>query len=135
MKHRCAHDRAREPAQVRRLPCWREMPWPGRLPCGDALTGPDFGTVGPIFTVKVSAAGVFLDCTWQGFAQVLHAIEFLVERGDGQGAKCLVQDSTPGYNDTHPFPAAPAKWTYTAVFRVGDARVGQWSAPVSVNVG
>jgi hypothetical protein len=36
---------------------------------------------------------------------------------------------------TQPFPAAPVKWTYQAIYRVGDARVGQWSKPVSVTVG
>jgi hypothetical protein len=28
----------------------------------------------------------------------------------------------------------PAKWTYRAIFRVADARAGQWSGPVSINV-
>ena len=36
--------------------------------------------------------------------------------------------------DTTPFPAAPAKWTYRAIYHVDDAQVGQWSAPVSVTV-
>jgi hypothetical protein len=27
------------------------------------------------------------------------------------------------------------KWTYQAIYRVGDGRVGQWSKPVSVTVG
>jgi len=31
-------------------------------------------------------------------------------------------------------PAAAAKWTYKAIFRVGDQRVGQWSDAVSINV-
>jgi hypothetical protein len=44
-------------------------------------------------------------------------------------------DTTPNYTDTQPFPAAPTKWTYQAIYRVGDQRVGQWSAPVSVTVG
>ena len=34
-----------------------------------------------------------------------------------------------------PIPATPAKWTYKAIFRVGDQRVGQWSDEVSLTVG
>jgi hypothetical protein len=41
----------------------------------------------------------------------------------------------PGYTDTQPFPSTPVKWTYQAIYRVGDSRVGQWSKPVSVTVG
>jgi hypothetical protein len=32
------------------------------------------------------------------------------------------------------FPAAPAKWTYRAIYRVNDAQVGLWSKPVSLTV-
>jgi hypothetical protein len=46
----------------------------------------------------------------------------------------LANDTTPGYTDTTPFPTTPAKWTYRAIYRVGDEQVGQWSAPVSVAV-
>jgi hypothetical protein len=46
-----------------------------------------------------------------------------------------VPDTTPGYTDSQPFPAAPVKWTYRAIYRLGDNRVGQWSKPVSVTVG
>ena len=46
----------------------------------------------------------------------------------------LFIDTTPGYVDTAPFPAVPTKWTYRAIYRVDDAQVGQWSAPVSVTV-
>ena len=56
-------------------------------------------------------------------------------RGDGKGFITLASDSTPGYNDTQPIPAAPAKWTYKAIYRVGDAQVGLWSNPVSIMVG
>jgi hypothetical protein len=45
------------------------------------------------------------------------------------------QTVTPGYTDTQPFPAAPTKWTYRAIYRVGDSQVGLWSLPVSVTVG
>ncbi len=47
----------------------------------------------------------------------------------------LTHDSTPNDIDTAPFPSAPAKWTYKAIYRVGDTQVGQWSAEVSVTVG
>jgi len=37
--------------------------------------------------------------------------------------------------DTTPAPATAQKWTYKAIFRVGDQRAGQWSAEVSSTVG
>ena len=58
-----------------------------------------------------------------------------MDRGDGKGFGLLTFDTTPGYTDTQPFPAVPAKWTYRAIYRVGDSPVGQWSSPVSVTVG
>jgi hypothetical protein len=38
------------------------------------------------------------------------------------------------FTDTQPLPATAAKWIYTAIYRRADARVGQWSAPVSITV-
>ena len=32
-------------------------------------------------------------------------------------------------------PATAAKWTYKAIFRIGDQRVGQWSDEVSIIIG
>jgi hypothetical protein len=58
-----------------------------------------------------------------------------VDRGDDKGFIDLCYDTTPGYNDTQPFPATPAKWTYRAIYRVDDANVGLWSKPVSITVG
>lgn len=47
----------------------------------------------------------------------------------------LAQDTTPGYTDTAAFPATPTRWTYRDIFMVDDARVGQWSKPVTVLMG
>ncbi len=102
---------------------------------GDEISGPDYDTLKPTLKPKVSAGGVLVGWTWESFEKFLDAIEILVDQGDGQGFKFLTMDTTPGYNDTQSFPAVPAKWTYKAVFRQGDQRVGQWSDPVSVNVG
>ena len=60
-------------------------------------------------------------------------IELQVDRGTG--FVFLANDTTPGYTDTHPFPATPTKWTYRAIYRVGDSQVGIWSKPVSITVG
>ena len=57
-----------------------------------------------------------------------------LDRGDGKGFGLLAYDTTPGYTDTTPFPAAPVKWIYRAIYRVADSQVGQWSLPVSVTV-
>jgi hypothetical protein len=60
-------------------------------------------------------------------------MELQVDRGTGAGFQFLAMDTTPNYTDTA-VPPAPAKWTYRGIYRVGDARVGQWSSEVSINV-
>ena len=97
--------------------------------------GPDFATLQPALTAKVTAGGVELGWSFQGFGKWLSSCEFLVDRGDGKGFRHLVTDTTPNYTDTEPFPTAKAIWTYKAVFFVDDAPVGQWSQPLSVTVG
>ena len=89
----------------------------------------------PVLKPILSAVGVLLGWSWQGFGKFLDALEILVDCGDGHGYVAHTIDTTPNYFDTAPMPAAPAKWTYQAVFRVGEQRVGQWNDPVSVMVG
>lgn len=62
-------------------------------------------------------------------------IELEVDRGDSKGSVFLAMDTTPGYTDSASFPATLTKQTYRGIFCVNDQRVGQWSKPVSVNVG
>lgn len=100
---------------------------------GAELTGPDYATVKPNITVTTSGTHVEIGWNWGGFASFLDQLELEVDRG--QGFVLLAIDTTPGYTDTQPFPAAPTKWTYRAIYRLGDSRVGQWSNPVSVTVG
>jgi hypothetical protein len=69
----------------------------------------------------------------QGDSAFLDMIELQVGRGDGHGFVLLAMDTTPNYTDTVT-PTAPAKRTYRGIYRVGDARVGQWSNEVSINV-
>jgi hypothetical protein len=102
---------------------------------GAESTGPDFDTLQPVLEVKVSGNAVQIGWTWQGYSADLDAIEIQVDRGDGKGFVPLAMDTTPGYTDTAPLPAAPVKWTYRAIYRVEDAPVGLWSNPVSVTVG
>lgn len=109
---------------------------------GDALgiegaqqSGPDFATLAPRLDPSVSGGRVFVDWGWQGYSAFLDQCEIQVDRGDGKGLVLLAIDTTPGYVDTAPLPAAPTKWTYQAIYRVEDNRVGQWSAPASVPVG
>ena len=72
--------------------------------------------------------------THQRNSAFLDICELQVDRADGKGFILLAYDTTPGYTDTQPFPAAPATWTYRAIYRVGDKQVGVWSNPVSVTV-
>ncbi|MDQ6808319.1 MAG: hypothetical protein M3Z64_02665 [Verrucomicrobiota bacterium] len=102
---------------------------------GSQQTGPDFATFGPVLNLSISGDRVDVGWGWQGYGAFLDQCELEVDRGDGKSFVMLAIDTTPNYTDTQAFPAAPAKWTYQAIYRVGDQRVGQWSPPVSVTVG
>jgi hypothetical protein len=102
---------------------------------GPVMDGPNLETVQPKFPVRVTGQAVVVDWDWGGLSKFLDRIHIEVDRGDGQAFRFLTQDSTPGYNDTAPRPAAPTKWTYRAIFMVDDAHVGVWSNSVSVLVG
>ena len=96
---------------------------------------PLLSLLAPVVTVISLHGQVVIKWGWQGFGAWLDSCEIWVDRGDGHGFVFLTIDTTPGYTDTQPLPAAPAKWIYKAVFRVGDTHAGNWSAPVSLNVG
>jgi hypothetical protein len=102
---------------------------------GSQQAGPDFTTFGPVLDLTISGGQVAVGWGWQGYSAFLDQCELQVDRADSKGFVLLAIDTTPGYTDTQPFPNAPAKWTYQAIYRVGDNRVGQWSNPVSIAVG
>ena len=77
----------------------------------------------------VNGGLVSVDWGWEGYRTFLDQCELQVDRSDSHGFVMLAIDTTPGYTDTQPFPAAPAKWSYQAIYRRGDKRVGQWSSP------
>jgi hypothetical protein len=87
----------------------------------------------PSFTIEVSGDHVHLRWKWDGLSQWVDALEFLVDRGSGYTH--LVTDTTPNYIDGTPLPATPQKWTYKAIFKLGDARIGQWSDEGSITIG
>ncbi|HMG06230.1 MAG TPA: hypothetical protein VK581_12275 [Chthoniobacterales bacterium] len=101
---------------------------------GAEQTGPDFATLAPDINATISGTQVNVAWDWSGFSAFLDLCEIQVDR-TGQGFGPLAFDTTPGYVDTQPFPATPTKWTYRAIYRVGDQRVGQWSKSVSITVG
>lgn len=102
---------------------------------GTAATGPNLANLHPAIEAMLSGNTVIIKWGWGGYSAYLDLCELQVDRGTGGGFVMLAYDSTPGYTDTQPFPAAPAKWTYRAIYRVGDHQVGHWSNPVSVTVG
>jgi hypothetical protein len=102
---------------------------------GSQLAPPDFATIQPRITAVASGGIVKIGWNWQGFGAFLDLCEISVDRGTGGGFEPLAIDSTPGYDDTTPYPAAPIKWIYRAIYRVTDHQVGQWSQEVSVVVG
>jgi hypothetical protein len=101
---------------------------------GSTQTAPDLTAVQPAIAASVSGGVVNVKWGWGGNSAYLDSCEIQVDRGDGKGFVLLTIDTTPNYTDTQPFPAALAKWTYKAIYRVNDAQVGVWSAPVSVTV-
>jgi hypothetical protein len=101
---------------------------------GSDATGPDLGTIQPKFTVEIVGNKVIVHWNWGGFSSDLDALELQVDRNDGKGFGFLTIDTTPGYTDTQPFPAARTVWSYRAIYRVGDAQVGVWSDVVSIAV-
>jgi hypothetical protein len=102
---------------------------------GAQQTPPDLTTIQPEIDVYIYGANVFVNWSWGGYVNYLDMCEIQVDRGDGKGFIDLAFDTSPGYTDTAPFPATPAKWTYRAIYRVNDAQVGLWSKLVSLIVG
>ncbi len=102
---------------------------------GTVMTGPDLAIIQALLTLSIVGNAVLIGWGWQGFSAFLDMLEIQVDRNDGKGWVFLTYDTTPNYTDTFPFPATPTKWKYRAIYRVGDAQVGQWSNEVSVTVG
>lgn len=102
---------------------------------GAAATGPDFDTIQPTLKASVTAAGVRLLWGWEGYSDWLDACEIEVDRGDTQGWRNLIFDTDPNFTDAAAHPSTLTKWKYRAIYRVGESRVGQWSAEASVTVG
>jgi hypothetical protein len=100
---------------------------------GTVTALPDMETIQPEFKVKIIGGQVFLDWGWDGNGAFLDMLQMQVDRG--QGWVDLAYDTTPGYTDTHPFPATLTTWKYRAIYRVGDAQVGVWSAEMGIAVG
>ena len=101
---------------------------------GAQQTAPDLTTIQPVIDAQINGGAVDINWGWQGNGAYLDICEIQVNRGDGKGFGLLTYDTTPGYTDTQPFPATPVKWTYKAIYRVGDAQTGQWSNPVTLTV-
>jgi hypothetical protein len=102
---------------------------------GVEQVGPDLTIIQPDIDVAISGTHVEVGWGWGGYVNYLDMCLLQVDRGDGKGFVDLCYDTTPGYNDTQPFPATPTKWTYRAIYRVDDTNVGLWSKPVTITVG
>jgi len=89
----------------------------------------------PVLKLELVGGQVFIHWGWQGHSGSLDMLELQVDRGDGKGYNLLTYDTTPNYTDTTPLPATAAKWKYKGIYRVADARTGQWSDEVSITVG
>ena len=96
---------------------------------------PAMNTLQPVFKLTSGGNQVFIHWNWGGNAQHLSQCEIRVDRNDGHGEIPLTFDTVPGYVDTMPFPAAPTKWTYRAIYHDANGQVGIWSLPTSIIVG
>jgi hypothetical protein len=102
---------------------------------GDLVSSPDLTALAPTITATATGSAVQVGWGFGGNGSFLDLCEIEVDRADGKGFVMLTFDSTPNYTDTTPYPVAATQWTYRAIFRVGDHRVGQWSAPATAMVG
>ena len=101
---------------------------------GSVQPGPDLSAVQPVLATTLSGNQVNVKWGWGGNVAWLDSCEIQVDRGDGKGFTLLTIDTTPGYTDTQPLPAARTVWIYRAIYRVADNQVGVWSQPVSAAV-
>ena len=102
---------------------------------GPVQAPPPAGSFQPKLRLEILGGQLFIHWTWEGHSAFLDSCEIHKDSGDGHGFALLVQDTTPNYTDPTAFPATPVKWKIKAIFRKGDARVGQWSDEVSIIVG
>lgn len=102
---------------------------------GTEQTGPDLALIQAILTLSIVGNAVLITWGRQGFSAFLDMLEIQVDRGDGKGWVFLTYDTTPNYTDTAPLPVTPMKWKYRAIYRLGDAQVGQWSNTMEITVG
>lgn len=102
---------------------------------GSVQGAPDFTTLQPILALTLAGNAVLVGWGWQGNSAFLDMLEIQVDRSDAKGWVMLAFDTTPNYTDSFPLPAAPAKWKYRAIYRIGDAQVGLWSNTVEITVG
>jgi len=98
---------------------------------GDVEDTPALDVLRP--ELVASVAGDQVKVEWVRSAA--DALEIYVDRGDGKGFQFLAIDTVPDYIDTAPLPGAPTVWQYKAIYRKADAKVGQWSLPISIRVG
>ncbi len=99
---------------------------------GAEIVPPDLITERP--NLKLTLAADHVDINWRKQTLPVEALEIWVKRGAGDFVYLATDTTTPKYVDTQPFPAVEEKWTYKAIYRIGDGRVGLWSEEVSVTV-
>ncbi len=95
---------------------------------------PDYPTLQPMLVLSISGNRVLVGWDRQGCRVFLDQCEIQVDRRDGLGFVLLTYSITPGYTDPTPFPDAPVKWLYRAIYRLNDEQVGQWSSVTGITV-
>jgi hypothetical protein len=95
---------------------------------------PDLSIIQPKLTAIIKGDRVQLGWDWQGQRAYLDMCELQADRRDGKGFVTLTYTITPGYTDPTPFPDAPVKWLFRAIYRLNDAQVGRWSNTIGIIV-
>lgn len=102
---------------------------------GRQITRPDLSEVAPVLALRLNGGRVEILWTWRGLSDWCDMLRIEVDRSDGLGWVPLTVDTSPGSVDPTPLPAQPKAWKYRGRFYDSEFPVGEWSAPVSINVG
>ncbi len=103
--------------------------WKNLLRAGNAASTPPAAVTLPAAVPPV-APGIKAR-----FRALIQQVKNHPSYNDAMGQALGIEGDIQSGPDLMTIQPVPAKWTYRAIYRIGDQSVGQWSSPVSVMVG